>query len=116
MNNLTIRHLRPMLRLRPRSTRSGRHRVLPGGALPAGRPTSAQSIAVLLSRSAPCALKLAAQQKLPTKRRTSCAAATNTSDNLNNTAAARYADNESAWRYERSRQPTSWNAGEVKPT
>jgi len=42
----------------------------------------------------PCALKPAAQQKPPTKRGTGCAAATNTSKNLNNTAAPRYADNE----------------------
>jgi hypothetical protein len=39
-------------------------------------------------------LKLAAQQKLPTKPGTNYAAATNTSNNLNNTAALRYADNE----------------------
>jgi hypothetical protein len=39
-------------------------------------------------------LKPAAQQKPPTKRGTGCAAATNTSNNLNNTAAPRYADNE----------------------
>jgi hypothetical protein len=39
-------------------------------------------------------LKQAAQQKPPTKRGTGCAAATNTSKNLNNTAAPRYADNE----------------------
>lgn len=39
-------------------------------------------------------MKLAAQQKPPTKRGTSCAAATSTSDNLNNTDALRYADNE----------------------
>ena len=44
--------------------------------------------------SAPCASKLAAQQKPPTKRGTICAAATNTSKNLNDTAAPRYADNE----------------------
>jgi len=40
MNNPTILRLRPMLRLRSRSTRSGRHRVLARGALPAGQPTS----------------------------------------------------------------------------
>jgi hypothetical protein len=45
-------------------------------------------------------LKLAAQQKPPTKRGTSCAAATNTSNNLNNTAAPRYADNEAQNRME----------------
>jgi hypothetical protein len=39
-------------------------------------------------------LKLAAQQKPPTKPATGCAAATNTSNNLNNTAAPRYADSE----------------------
>jgi hypothetical protein len=39
-------------------------------------------------------LKLAAQQKPPTKPETGCAAATNTSNNLNNTAAPRYADSE----------------------
>jgi hypothetical protein len=39
-------------------------------------------------------LKPAAQQKPPTKRGTGCAAATNTTNNLNNTAAPRYADNE----------------------
>jgi hypothetical protein len=52
------------------------------------------SIAVPPSLSAPCALKLAAQQKPPTKPGTGCAAATNTSNNLNNTAAPRYADSE----------------------
>jgi hypothetical protein len=52
------------------------------------------SIAVPPSLSAPCALKRAAQQKPPTKPGTGCAAATNTSNNLNNTAAPRYADSE----------------------
>ena len=40
MNNLTIQRLRPILRLLPRSTRSGRHRVLPCD-LSAGRTMSA---------------------------------------------------------------------------
>jgi hypothetical protein len=39
-------------------------------------------------------LKLAARQKPLTKRATTCAAATNTSKNLSETAAPRYADNE----------------------
>ena len=52
------------------------------------------SSAVPSSLSAPCALKLASQQKPPTKRGTCCAAATDTSDNLNNAAAPRYADND----------------------
>ena len=43
-------------------------------------------------------MKLAAQQKPRTKRGTNCAAATNTSNNLNNTAAPRYADSEGQYR------------------
>ena len=39
MNNLTIRRLRPILRLLPHSTRSHGHRVLPRG-LSAGQTTS----------------------------------------------------------------------------
>ncbi|MGO9927311.1 MAG: hypothetical protein ACLPLP_14655, partial [Mycobacterium sp.] len=39
MNNLTIRSLRPMLRLLPRSERSQRHRMLPCD-LPAGQTPS----------------------------------------------------------------------------
>ena len=39
-------------------------------------------------------MKLAAQQKPPTKQGTACAAAAGTSNNLNNTAAPRYADSD----------------------
>jgi hypothetical protein len=52
------------------------------------------SIAVPSSPCAPCALKPAARPKPATKPGTGCAVATNTSNNLNNTAASPYADSE----------------------
>jgi hypothetical protein len=65
------------------------------------KPRAHHSIAVPLCLCAPCALKLAAQQRPPTKRGTTCAAATNTYNNLSSTAVPRYADNEA-----RNRVPT----------
>src|SRR6516165_8913120 len=88
------------------------------------------SSAVPSSLSAPCALKLASQQKPPTKRGTCCAAATDTSDNLNNAAAPRYADNEAhIWivehrlraerlaidRLTRATKPLVWATGVLVP-
>jgi hypothetical protein len=65
------------------------------------KPRAHHSIAVPLCLCAPCALKPAARQRPPTKRGTICAAAINTSNNLNNTAVPRYAGNEA-----RNRVPT----------